>query len=468
MCMTRLTFAALLVASPLCAQAANDPFPNPIAATEGVVRVNYVEFASIPDIDGTAARMMTMLDEPGTRRMFVSDMRGPIYSVSYDGRTVVEYVNINETRWGVGVQSMGRERGLQSFAFHPQFAQPGTPGFGKFYTWTDSNNTEPPPDFSPSGGGDTHDTVLFEWTASTPTAATYDGGTPREILRVQQPYANHNAGHLAFRNGAAPGDADFGLLYVGVGDGGSGGDPLGAGQDLSTVLGKVLRIDPLGANATNGEYGIPASNPFVNDNNPATLGEIYAYGVRNPQRFAWDPSNGNMYLADIGQNTVEELSPVTSGANLGWNTWEGSFQFIGSSEVSLAAPRSDPTMTYPIAEYGQLDPLLQNSSAATGVHVYRSSVIPQLSNLLLFGDMPSGEVFYVSADNLPNGGQDAIRRVLLNDDGEGKRLLQLVQEKNVEQGKTPATRADMRFGAGPDGQLLLINKYDGTIRMLVP
>ena len=172
-------------------------------------------------------------------------------------------------------------------------------------------------------------------------------------------------------------------------------------QNLASPFGKILRIDPLGSNSANGEYGIPASNPFAGSGDAHTLGEIYAYGVRNAQRFAWDPDNGNMFVSDIGQSIVEELSLVTAGANLGWNDWEGSFEFISRSEVSLANQRGDPTVTYPVAEYGQLDPLLMRSSAATGVHVYRDSAIPQLANLVLFGDMRSGELFYVHADALP-------------------------------------------------------------------
>ena len=125
-------------------------------------------------------------------------------------------------------------------------------------------------------------------------------------------------------------------------------------------------------------------------------------------------------------------------------------------------------MTYPVVEYGQIDPLLQNSSAATGVIVYRHNAIKQLANLLIFGDNPSGEIFYVHADKLPKGGQDAIRRILLDDNGEAKTLLQLIKEKNIAQGKKPATRADLRFGQGPNGQIFLLNKRDGTIRLLVP
>ncbi len=466
--MTRVAVLALVLAVPALAQTPTDPFPTPIAATEGVIRVRFVEFASIPDVDGEAARMMLLVDEPGTRRLFVNDMRGPLFTISYDGRTVTPYLDINARNWEVSVESSGRERGFQSFAIHPQFNQPGTPGFGKLYTWTDTTNTAPEPDFAPGGGGNTHATVLLEWTATSPAAATYDGGPPRELLRLEQPFGNHNGGHLSFNPLAAPGAADFGLLYVGAADGGSGGDPLGVGQNLSVPYGKILRIDPLGSSSANGQYGIPAGNPFASDGSAATLGEIYASGVRNPQRFGWDPRNGNLFLADIGQNIVEELSLVTAGANLGWNRWEGSFGFVSRQAVSLTNQRGDADMTYPVVEYGQLDPLLQSQSAITGVHVYRSDAIPQLANLVLFGDFPSGEMFYIQADELPGGGQDAIRRILLNDGGESKTLLQVIQEKNVRQGKPPVTRADLRYAAGPDDQVFLLNKHDGTIRLLVP
>jgi hypothetical protein len=460
------TFA--VVGAVLLAQAPPEPFPSPIEANQGIVRVNFVEFASIPDVDGGAARMMLLVDEPGSRRLFVNDMRGPLYTVSYDGKAVTRYVDTNAANWGFPVQSNGRERGFQSFAMHPQFNRPGTPGYGKFYTWSDTTNTAPTPDFVPGGGNTTHHTVLLEWTAKNPAAAAYDGGPPRELLRLEQPFANHNAGHMAFHPMAMPGSPEFGLLYVGVADGGSGGDPLNLAQNPASPFGKILRIDPLGSNSGNGKYGIPPSNPFVGRRAAGVLGEIYVSGVRNPQRFGWDPRNGNLFVADIGQNIVEELTLAPPGSNLGWNKWEGSFGFISRTQIVLANRRSDPTMTYPVVEYDHRDPLLQGQSAITGVRVYRAPTIPQLSNLLLFGDFPSGEIFYVQADRLPAGGQEAIRRVLLNDRGEAKTLLQVIREKNAAQGKAQTTRADLRFGDGPDGRLFLLNKHDGTIRLLVP
>jgi glucose/arabinose dehydrogenase len=462
--------AFLLIGSPVVAQTTADPLPESLEAIAPVVRVGYQEFASLPDVDGEIARPTILVDEPDTERLFVSDMWGTIYTISYDGETVTRYVDLEDPAWGgIRVQSQGRERGLQSFAVHPQFGEVGAPGYGKFYTWTDVTDTSPMADFGPEGDQDAHDTLLLEWTAANPNAATYDGGAPRPLIRVQQPFGNHNGGQIGFNPLATPGDSDFGMLYVGVADGGSGGDPMNLSQNLGSAFGKILRIDPLGENSANGAYGIPADNPFAGDGDPDTLGEIFALGVRNPQRFAWDPETGALFVADIGQNTVEELSPVTTGANLGWNVWEGSFRYVGRDGVGISDPRSDPAMTYPVAEYDHRDGLMIGGTraAVTGVHVYRSEAIAQLADLILFGDNPSGEVFFVSADDLPEGGASGIGRVLLNDEGEAKKLLQIVQEKNAEQGREPAGRVDLRFGSGPDGQVFLLNKQDGVIRLLV-
>ncbi len=469
----RSAFLALLPAT-LFAQGAADttrtmrPFA-PIDTLAGLVTVNVTEFATIPEIGGIPARPMLLIDEPGTRRLFVNDMRGPIYSVSYDGRNVVRYVDINDSTWGVHVNSQGRERGMQSFAFHPQFGQAGTPGYGKFYTWTDSRHNQVPADFMPLRETNTHHTVLHEWTARNAAAATYDGGAPREIMRFQQPYANHNGGMVAFNPLARPGTPDFGLIYLGIGDGGSGGDPQNHSQNLGNGFGKIFRVDPLARTSRNGKYGIPASNPFAGGRRADALPEIYAYGARNPQRFGWDPANGRMFFSDIGQNLIEEVGLVPAGANLGWNTWEGSYRFATRGGVNPAEFRSDTTMTYPVVEWAHTDPLFLSQTAATGVHVVRNNTIPALRNKVLFGDNPSGEVFWFDADNLPRGTSSGIHRILFRAGGAPpKKLLTLIQEKNAEQGKSPANRADMRLGVATDGRIFLLNKADGIIRLITP
>ena len=468
MAVIRLVVAALLTATPALSQVPNDPFPNPIETTEGVIVVGYSEFAVLPDVGGETARPMRLVDEPGSGRLFVNDMQGPIYTISYDGEVEL-YLDINDSRWGVPVEFRGRERGVQSFVLHPQFGVPGTAGYGKLYAWMDTTDTAPEPDFVSGGGDDTHDTVLVEFSASDTRAATYDGGPPRVLLRVEQPFRNHNGGYMAFNPLATPGDPDFGMLYVGVADGGSGGDPMDQGQNLAAVFGKILRIQPLGTNSRNGRYGIPSDNPYASVGGGGALAEIFASGLRNPQGLAWDRANGNMFVTDIGQNIIEELSLVTAGADLGWNNWEGSYRFISRQAVDLNDPRSEPGITFPVAEYGQLDPILQSRSAAGGVIVYRDDAIPQLEGRVLFADFPQGEIFHLPADDLPDGGQDGIRRVLLRDGVDDVRtLLDIVAEKTREQGREPAVRVDLRFGTGPDGRVFLMNKHDGVIREVVP
>ncbi|MEX2327452.1 MAG: PQQ-dependent sugar dehydrogenase, partial [Pseudomonadales bacterium] len=335
MCRFILIITCLWTATVLAAKT-NDPFPAPIVSDRDVIVVKVVEFAKIPAIDGQAARMMTMLQEAGTGRLFLSDQRGLLYHVTDDG-AVSRYLDANDERWGVAVAAPWREMGVQSFAFHPQFGVKDSAGYGKFYTWSDTPRT-PQPDFTTAGSNPTHDTVLWEWTAPDANASAYAGAGPREVVRLEQPFANHNGGGIAFNPLATEGDPDFGMLYIGNGDGGSGGDPLGLAQDTGSAFGKILRIDPLGRNSSNGQYGIPSDNPFAAGQKSATLPELYAYGLRNPQQLVWDAKTGELLVSDIGQNTVEEVSVVTSGGNLGWKDWEGSFRFVDRSGVDTDKP----------------------------------------------------------------------------------------------------------------------------------
>src|SRR6185436_17206852 len=152
--------------------------------------------------------------------------------------------------------------------------------------------------------------------------------------------------------------------------------------------------------------------------------------------FGWDSKNGTLFVAEIGQNIVEEISIATPGANLGWHDWEASFRFIDRTHIELDKPRADPKVTYPIVEFDHHDALLGNN-------------------------------VYVTADQLPKGGQDAIRRVLFSSGGSAKTLLTLIREKNAAQKRTAADRADLRFGTGPENRVFLLNKQDGTIREIV-
>ena len=484
----------LLPPPPLGAEAPRtfrNPFPKPIAATDGAITVGVVEFATLPIVDGHPAQMMQMVDESGAGRLFVNEMGGILYGVSYDGGTVTPYLDLKEPRWGIDPIPTVGGRGFQSFAFHPQFAEADASGFGRFYTFGELTRGSSRADFG-VGGRRLFDTVLLEWRVHDPKAAFYDGGRPRELMRIGQPLKDHNGGQIAFNPGAVSGNADFGMLYLGVGDGGGLGDPLDLSQDLSQVFGKILRIDPLGMNSATGRYGVPADNPFIAA--PRALGEIYAYGLRSPQNLSWDVRTGRLFVADIGEATVEEINVVAPGANLGWDHWEGSFRLVDywrtvarrvrdhvlsiwddtfhvtndRRAVSLRNPRADAAVTYPVVEFDQRDPLFRGPFVAvTGPVVYRHHAIPPLAGCVLFGELVSGEVFSFNADDLPEGGQEAVRRVLFRHDGEVKSFLRMVGEKVAAQGRKLKGRTDLRFGTGPDGQLFLLNKHDNTIRRLV-
>ena len=519
----RIPCALALVLGPLAVAAqappvvpfSQDAFLDHIADPEPLL-VNVSEFVELPPTAwGSPQDLQALVDVPGAGRLIVSTFHGTLWAVSYDGAEVSTYLDIAHAR--EAVVPSGVRSGVEGFggsAFHPQFAVAGTPGFGKFYTLLEVSDTEPPADFTPRRSEDDFlDTVLLEWTARDPTAWTYDGGPPRELMRIEQPYTGHrhHGGAIHFRPGAGPSAPDYGLLYAAIGDGGSSGgvgDPMDMAQDLGKVYGKLLRIDPLGSNSANGRYGIPADNPFAGDGREETLGEIWAYGMRNPNSFGWDASNGKLYVADIGEDTTEEISLVSAGSNLGWSAWEGSFRVVrrrlqyrglayrfaklwswathsatdadfpsDNGPDAATAEMRDPGVTYPVVEYDRHDPLfwLTGYVAVTGVVVCRECNVPQLNGKVLFGDVASGVLMYFPADGAPTrGGPESIRQVLLVDSagrrwagGRGKTLLKLVQEKRVAQGRDqPGHRVDLRFGTSASGDVFLITKRDGVIRRL--
>lgn len=207
-------------------------------------------------------------------------------------------------------------------------------------------------------------------------------GAEKILLQLEQPYDNHNGGQIAF--------GPDGMLYIGFGDGGSAGDPDGNAQNLSTLLGKLLRVD-----VNRGQpYAIPADNPFVG--RATARPEIYAYGLRNPWRWSFDRENGELWLADVGQNKWEEVNVITAGGNYGWNPREGSHCYVvmDCNKSGLI----DPVTEYPRAE-GQ---------SITGGYVYRGAALPQLQGTYVFGDFVSRVIW---------GYANGARQVLLRDTG---------------------------------------------------
>lgn len=277
----------------------------------------------------------------GDSRLFVVEQVGRIRVIKGGQLLAAPFLDITSK------VSSGGERGLLSVAFHPAY---GNNGF--FYVnYTDlSGNTR-----------------VERYTVSS-NADVANAASAKLILTVTQPFANHNGGLNVF--------GPDGMLYIGLGDGGSGGDPQGNGQNLGTLLGKILRID-----VDRGDpYAIPADNPFVG--RAGSRGEIWAYGLRNPWRFAFDKLGGLLYVADVGQERFEEVNVVVSnrgGVNYGWRTMEGSSCYAATScnQADLEIP-----------------PLVYDHStgacAVTGGYVYRGTVIPQIIGRYFYSDYCSG------------------------------------------------------------------------------
>lgn len=403
-------------------------------------------------------------------RLFANDQYGPLYGISADGSTVTEFLDLRDYP-ELGLVA-GGERGFQGFAFHPDFHEEGRAGFGRFYTIHSSSSESRSPDFSAGGDIGLH-TVLLEWRTDSPKMIPFDPADEaapfRELLRLNQPYSNHNAGNVAFHPLARPGDVDYGNLYVAIGDSGGGGDPLENGENPGNPYGAILRIQPLGSDSANGRYGIVASNALAADGLSTTLGEVYAFGLRNPQRFGWDVATGDLFIADIGQNSMEELNRAVNGGDFGWDFREGSFSFEGTRL---------PQHINPVAEYDRVNMVLSmptgiSNRAITMGEVARGSLVTGLDGHVLVSDFPTGLLFVLNVDEDPlDGGQDGWRElrthVVEGDAVREVRMLTLINETRSARGLSTTTRADIRLSLNTNGRLFITNKRDGIIRRMVP
>ena len=324
----------------------------------------------------------------GSNRLFVVDQRGKIQIVQGGALLATLFLDIGTKL--VSARPGFDERGLLGLAFHPQFSSAGTPGEGKFYVYY----SQPSPD-APGTTTDPvdHRSVVAEYSVPSLGSNVANAASERVLLTFNQPQFNHDGGQLAF--------GPDGKLYISTGDGGSGGDnnaghtggdanrpanAFGNAQDRTNLLGKVLRLDPLGSNGPGGEYGIPTSNPFVGAGG-GVREEIYAYGLRNPWRFSFDDGpggTGRLFLADVGQGDIEEVNIIESGGNYGWRIKEGTVDF-----APLVAPNPVVPLIDPIAEYtrpGKANGLLEIGVATVGGYVYRGTEHPGLLGTYLFAD----------------------------------------------------------------------------------
>lgn len=351
-----------------------NPFPDPIPLGSHSVNLHPIVTAG----GGLTAPNLLIGANDGTNRLFVADQIGQVRLIQGGILQSTPFLDVRSQI--VTLNPRYDERGLLGLAFSPTFSVPSTPGYGKLYTYTSEPVTRAA-DFAvtmPPGVALNHQNVLTEWTVSATNPNVVDPASRRELLRVDWPQMNHNGGMLAF--------GPDNHLYVSMGDGGSANDvgnghgPTGNGQNFGNPLGTVLRIDPHGSNSANGQYGIPADNPFVGT--PGAVQEIYAYGLRNPWRFSFDHATGQLVLADVGQGTVEEVNIITAGGNYGWNLKEGQFKFDPvTGQVSDDLTGLPPGLIDPVLQYDH-----DEGTTVIGGFVYRGNAIPELQGKYIFGD----------------------------------------------------------------------------------
>jgi glucose/arabinose dehydrogenase len=441
-----------------------DPVPERIALSPLAVEV--VDFAALPSSlpnaaapgaaaagAGYAPRARINHFSPlrdGSGRNFVVDQRGRLYLLGADG-VPGEYLDLPSitprfTDWP------GLTSGLNAVAVAPDFARSG-----RFYT---VHAETPGPERGylrttvamPVGAH----FVLTEWTASDPAAGRF-AGKRREVLRLEGPDPQHGLQDIGFEPGLEPGAANYGMLFLLVGEGTSvwRGNARSVGRPDS-LFGAVLRIDPLGTNGRGGTYGVPADNPFFG--RPAADGfpEVWAYGFRNPHKLSFDPAHqGWLYVSDVGESNLEEVNLVLPGRHYGWPQREGTWQVDPAGVVSQ--PQPPPAAD---ASAGLMPPVAQfdhdEGTAVSGGFVYRGRGIPQLQGQYVFGDIGGGRVFVFDTREVALGRQATVRELRLLRDGKPTTLAQL----------TGSARVDLHFGVDQGGELYLLTKSDGRIRRL--
>ncbi|RDC63095.1 PQQ-dependent sugar dehydrogenase [Adhaeribacter pallidiroseus] len=421
-----------------------DPIPTKIPKSELLLSLESVTTAPATSEKIPTARINTMVVLPGKKkRVFLQDLRGKLYEM--EGPTLREYLDISKERPAF-IPTPGLATGFGSYAFHPDFYKNGL-----FYTTHTEKARTAPADFA------YHDSikvalqwVLTEWHLPDPHAPVF-AGQGRELLRINMVNQIHGVQEITFNPFAKPGSPEYGLLYIGVGDGGA------AEQKYSflcnsnqTVWSTVLRIDPRGNNSKNKKYGIPTINPFAQDKDPSTLGEIYATGFRNPNRIYWSP-DGKMLISDIGLTNIEELNIGKPGANYGWPAREGTFllNYQGKMDKVYSLPADDAAShyTYPVVQFDH-----DEGNAFSAGFVYTGS-IPALKNKYIFGDIVSGRVFFVDNHKLKLGQQATIQEFTLQFAGKNATFQDITGNK----------KTDLRFGVGLNNDLYLYTKTDGKI-----
>ena len=420
------------------------------------------DIAQIPGAskDRSLARINTLVHAgDATSRLFAVDMEGVVHVLDSGQLLSAPFLDMAKARARAFVHD-DTEKGLTSIAFHPDYARAGAPGFGRTYTASTELASSAVADFGspdPNGVVSHHD-VIAEWRVDANDPNRIDPASRREVLRIAHPLRDHTIGHIAFNPNAKPGDADYGLLYIGVGDGGDTLpmrgeiDQMRNAQNAKVLLGKILRINPLAAEGR--KYTVPRDNPFVNS--ASHLPEIWALGLRNPQRFCWDTGgSGAMLIVDIGQAQVEEVNLGKAGANYGWSEREGASVVNRRDQAQVSdLPKDDAALsfTYPAIQYRH-----DIGNAITGCCVYRGRLLAPLRGKYVFGDIVSGRIFFADVAHLSSGRMARFAEIKLKHLGRPRTLLEILGNDS---------RADLRFGVDAAGEIYLLTKRDGMIRKL--
>lgn len=426
-----------------------DPIPARIPLTGGQLHLQYQSTAPATGTKAPLARINKMQSLKGSHeRLFVVDQQGILYEIVDKEWKVA--LNIRQIRSDF-VSSPGMGTGFGSFAFHPEFHNNGL-----LYTTHAEKVQSIPGDLRLSDSMKVGlQWVLTEWKIRDPSVLPFIS-KGRELLRIDMPTTSHGVQEITFNPVAHMGQEDYGLLYIGVGDGGAGEKGYyKLCNSNKGALSSVLRIDPLGRNSANGHYGIPPGNPYADEKDPQVVKEIFCRGFRNPNRISWAP-DGKMLICDIGQANIEEINLGIAGADYGWPEREGTFLVNPRDNINqvFALPSDEPPnkYTYPILQYDH-----DEGRAISGGFVYNGSAIPDLKGKYVFADITNGRFFLTENSQLKKGQLAPIKELEIWIDGE----LTSFQKING------TAKPDSRLGVGPKGELYVFTKANGNLYKVV-
>jgi hypothetical protein len=388
---------ASAVTVPAAAHPPTDPFDNTVFAPIRDQAGFKIGLESIAD--GFTAPLRGVSAPGERRRMYIVDQVGKLWAVDLSSGAKTVFLDVSSRLVALGVVGPGSfdERGFLGVAFHPDYRNNG-----RFYTYTSEPSTGPPTFTTtlPAGTAADHQNVVAEWTANRPgvPAAGVNPASRRELMRIDWPQFNHDAGDIAF--------GPDGKLYIPTGDGGGADDSDvghsgdGNAQKLTVPLGKILRVDVDARNSANGQYGVPSDNPFRAM--AGAVKEIWAYGFRNPFRMSFDTETGILIVGDVGQNDIEEVDVVVKGGNYGWNRKEGTLCFDPKGADPGVATRDCSSV--PPLPAGLINPVAQYDThheghSVIGGFVYHGDAIPFLKDRYVFGEWSRLFAFPAGPDN---------------------------------------------------------------------